>query len=237
MKKLVISLIFVLIFTLTACEGDSLNYDYVASGLTVDSETLYYREYTVDTDCETFDVFPIYENNNMYTYLEAHKSMSDACSSSLYVETSEGHIDVYYAFNTGVYDVAQLQTTLSSVTTSYESVIVPSEVTLAALLEEIIDLDKQTVLADAVAFEAAADLYCVSNICNSTEELSWNELGPLLNDIDRSMYEFTDTDDIVIKTSNSTSVTLERVGTGEYEFPAGNDPSETSVDDIVVDGN
>ncbi len=234
MKRSMIIILFILSMFLTGCNDDPADFDYVDSGITIGGDTIYYRDYTVATNCSLFDVFQLYEQGNYY-YAEPHYSMSNQCASALYVENQGEYVEVRYAYSNGVYDSAQIEAVTWGFTV-YKSSILPSQVTLSAILAEIIVAEKQAILDDALAIRSAAANYCALNVCSETEEILWTDLSSLISVIDVNMYLLTNNGGIVVKkVSGEWLVDLERAGTGEFEFPEYGNPSLLDTNDIIID--
>ena len=95
----------------------------------------------------------------------------------------------------------------------------------------IIDNTQQdAIVADAIAVENAANLYCAQTTCSLTQSLTWADVEPYVEGIDATYYEFDliasvgvdglgDTE-VALKGSGLWTVTLTADTTGEYEWPA-----------------
>ncbi len=234
MKKIMIVILFMLSIFLTGCNDDPADFDYVDSGITIGGDTIYYRDYTVATNCTLFDIFQLYEEG-LYYYAEPHYSMTNQCASALYVENQGEYVEVRYAYNIGVYDQAQIEAVTWGFTV-YPSSILPSQATLATILAEIVVDEKQLILNDALAVSNAAKLYCAQTTCTETEELLWTDLSVYISGLDVNMYLLTNNGGIVAKkVSGQWLIDLERAGTGEFEFPEYGDPSLLVANDIIID--
>ena len=96
---------------------------------------------------------------------------------------------------------------------------------------------KDAIVADAIAVENAANLYCAQTTCTLTQELTWVLIEPYTKGIDATYYEFDlvasvgsdDAGDVVVAVQGSGlwTVTLTADTTGEYEWPAAI-PSQSS---------
>ena len=106
----------------------------------------------------------------------------------------------------------------------------------------IIDNTQQdAIVADAIAIENAANLYCAQTTCSLTQSLSWTDVEPYVEGIDATYYEFDAIasqgadvlgDAIVaVKGSGLWTVTLLADTVGEYEWPAAI-PSQNDRDNV-----
>jgi len=234
MKKIYLILLFMILFFVSGCAANVTEFTYEDSGITIGGDTLYYRNYTVSTSCDIFDVFLVYEED-IYYYAEAYSSMAGSCSSGLYVSDSGEYVELRYAYSIGAYDEAQTGAVNWGITI-YPSSIVPSQVTLAALLAEIEVSEKQIVYSWALAVENAANLYCAQTTCTITETLTWTQLSVYIEGFPTSEYDLSNNGGIVASLSLGLwGIDLERVGTGEWEFTEGNNPSSHGISSIIVD--
>lgn len=104
--------------------------------------------------------------------------------------------------------------------------------------------EKDAIVADALAIENAAKLYCSQNTCSATEGLDWDDLSIYVSSFDDDYYEETDTGDTAVIAqlgSGEWTVTLEKNGTGtaatdEWEWPAGI-PSQLDRSHVADDAN
>jgi|LGVE01.1.fsa_nt_gb type IV pilus assembly protein PilA len=98
----------------------------------------------------------------------------------------------------------------------------------------ITNTEKDAIVADALAIENAAKLYCAQTTCASDEGLDWDELSPYVSSFNDSYYEETDTGDSAVIAqlgSGDWTVTLEKNGAGtaatdEWEWLAAIPSSE-----------
>jgi hypothetical protein len=98
--------------------------------------------------------------------------------------------------------------------------------------------EQEIVYNNAVAIRNAAALYCAQNECTTNQELTKTDVEDLVSDFDWTMYDTTATSEVVaIGQSSDWLVTLERVGTGDYEWPFDLDPVNYSSNDVIVDTN
>ena len=259
MKKIYLILLLGTLFFIGGCTSDDpddpddqddidvVEFTYEESGIVIgDDETLYYREYSVSTSCDQFDVFVLFFVGEYYYYLESYESMSGVCSSGLYVIREGEYIEVRneYDFDGDIEDLYLAVITWGWEFTIYESETVPSEVTLAGLIADFetmlaevqILTQKQSILADAISVENAAQLYCAQTTCTLTETLTWVQVRPYIMGIDESDYDFTNNGGIVATLSGGIwGIDLERAGTGEWEFTEGLNPSTSTVSDVIID--
>lgn len=106
---------------------------------------------------------------------------------------------------------------------------------------------KDSILADAIQVENAANLYCAQTTCSTTESLSWAKVEPYIKGIPVGAtggYE-VGTNGVDIVAVNSTAgwtVTLEAFGTAStndedyYEWPSAI-PSASSRTNVAYDEN
>lgn len=233
MNKIYLVALLGILVLVSGCAANVTDFTYEDSGITIDGDTLYYRDYTVSTSCDLFDIFLVYEEGYHY-YAEPYLSMSGTCASGLYVSSDGEYMELRYAYSVGAYDAVQI----SAVTwgfTIYESEIVPSEATYATITAEILVLEQQIILTEALVVENAAKLYCASTSCSASEELTYTQLSPYF-DIQTANYDFTNNGGIIAsKVGDNWQIDLERDGTGEWEFPEGLVPSLEDVSSIIVD--
>lgn len=95
---------------------------------------------------------------------------------------------------------------------------------------------KDSILADALAVENAAKLYCAASTCTDDQQLTWTQLSPYVEGIDETYYKLDNAGGVVAtKTANGWTVDLEAEGTGENEFTQGQIPSQSSRDQVIED--
>lgn len=106
------------------------------------------------------------------------------------------------------------------------------------------DMSRLTVLADALAVENGAKLYCAQTECEDNQELSWIQISPYVEGLNESYYEIDTTPELIIatKTASGWVIRMERAGidSGEYEFDDARDgliPSAADTDrnDVTED--
>ena len=93
---------------------------------------------------------------------------------------------------------------------------------------------------DALKIRNAAALYCAANACSDYQELSYSDISDGIDVFNTTKYDFTATNDVVAIQQGSSQdwfVTLERVGTGEYEFPFDMDPVDYDETVCTIDNN
>ncbi len=106
---------------------------------------------------------------------------------------------------------------------------------------------KDAIVADAIAVENAANLYCAQTTCGTTQNLSWDDVEPYVEGITTGVaggYEVGvgGVDIVAVKSASGWTVTLEAYGTASsgdtdnYEWPAGI-PSNLDRDHVVYDEN
>ncbi len=95
---------------------------------------------------------------------------------------------------------------------------------------------RDAVLADALAIENAAKLYCSQTTCSSDEELTWTQLENYVEGLDETDYDFTNNMGIIATKENGRwTVDLERSGTGDWEFTQDLTPSENDRSAVIED--
>lgn len=114
----------------------------------------------------------------------------------------------------------------------------------------ISNTEKDAIVADAIAIENAAKLYCASNSCGASETLTYDQLSPYVQSFDATYYEdcvALDTDAIASKVSGDWQVNLERsntivgdtgfAGSDDWEWVTTTVPSAGSRADVTDDAN
>ena len=97
---------------------------------------------------------------------------------------------------------------------------------------------REVVYHDAVAVRNSAALYCAANTCTSDQELLYSELQEYFTGVDMTIYDLNSTNNVIaVRDGDRWFVTLERVGTGDYEWPFNYDPNEHTLTDALVDNN
>lgn len=234
MRKTYLMLLLGFLLFIGGCVANVTDFTYEDSGITIGGDTLYYREYTTSTSCDLFDVFLVFEEGNYY-YAESYSSMSGSCSSGLYVSDSGEYMELRYAYSIGAYDNVQIDAVTWGFTL-YESAIVPSQVNLTALLAEIAVIEQPLVLAFALSVENAAQLYCAQTTCNLSETLTWTQVQPYTEGFATSNYDLTNNGGIVASLSGGVwSIDLEKIGTGEWEFTEGLNPTTDGIAAVIID--
>ncbi len=89
---------------------------------------------------------------------------------------------------------------------------------------------KDAIVADAIAIENGANLYCAQTTCSLTEGLTWDQVEPYVEGIDATYYEFdlitsVGADNlgdaiVAVRGSGLWTVTLLADTNGEYEWPS-----------------
>lgn len=98
---------------------------------------------------------------------------------------------------------------------------------------------KDSVLADALAIESAAKLYCSQTTCADDQDLNWTALSAYVEGIDGTYYDFTNNTGIVAsKTAAGWTVDLEAAGTtSAWEFTQGEIPSLSDRVLVIADAD
>lgn len=98
--------------------------------------------------------------------------------------------------------------------------------------------EQELVYNNAVAVRNAATLYCAQFECTTNQELTKADVEDFLSDFDWTIYDTAATNEVVaIGQSSDWLISLERTGTGDYEWPFDLDPVNYSANDVVVDIN
>ena len=95
---------------------------------------------------------------------------------------------------------------------------------------------KDSVLADALAIENAAKLFCSQTTCDDDQDLIWTDLQNYVEGIVLTDYLFTNNGGIVAtKSGGNWTVDLEAAGTGNWEFTQGAVPSLSTRTVVIED--
>jgi len=99
------------------------------------------------------------------------------------------------------------------------------------------NLDKETILTDAVAVEEAGKEYCNYNACDPNMDLTYDMIKDYLIGLSsEDYYDFEYDGGIIVRKENDKfKVYLENADTGGFEFLKGNVPSESNLDKVVED--
>jgi type IV pilus assembly protein PilA len=89
----------------------------------------------------------------------------------------------------------------------------------------ITNTEKDAIVADAIAIENAAKLYCAQTTCTASQTLTWTELGDYVQSFNDAYYDTAGTTVLATKSSGDWLVVLERDATGtaaldEWEWPS-----------------
>jgi type IV pilus assembly protein PilA len=90
----------------------------------------------------------------------------------------------------------------------------------------ITNTEKDAIVADAIAIENAAKLYCAQTTCTASQTLEYSDLDPYVQSFNDAYYVTTAGTVLATKQANGDwSVTLEgagdNTGTDDWEWPAG----------------
>jgi hypothetical protein len=100
---------------------------------------------------------------------------------------------------------------------------------------------KETCWNDAVKIRNAAAFQCAQDEnCVSDTEYGYDDISDGIDTFDISKYDFNASNDVVAIQQGDTNnwfVTLERVGTGDYEFPFDMDPVSGDATTCEADTN
>ena len=100
---------------------------------------------------------------------------------------------------------------------------------------------KDAILADALAVENGAKLYCAQTTCASDESLTWTQISPYVEGLDTSYYLIgtTPATTVTTKTGAGWGVDLEvdGVASGEWEFTQDAIPSVSSRSEVIADAD
>mgnify|MGYP000951874519 CR=1 FL=1 len=107
---------------------------------------------------------------------------------------------------------------------------------IPAVGQIISNTQKDAILADALAMESAAKLYCSQTTCAADQDLTWTQLQDYVEGIDATYYLLTNNTGIVAtKTTGGWTIDLEAAGTGSWEFTQGAIPSASTRTQVVAD--
>ncbi|MFK5883279.1 MAG: hypothetical protein QM489_02945 [Candidatus Izemoplasma sp.] len=102
--------------------------------------------------------------------------------------------------------------------------------------ELIINIEKDSIIAEALVIENAAQLFCALQECSLNEILTWDDLTPFISLIFYDHYDLTNNDGkVAFLVSGEWEVDMERIGTGEYELIERSVPSELDRDKVIED--
>ena len=96
--------------------------------------------------------------------------------------------------------------------------------------------DAEWIYADALAVEAAAQLYCAQTSCDSNQVLTWGDVSPYVEGIDTNYYDLYDSNIVVAELyDGSWYIHLEASGQGNLEFPDWISPSDADPSYVSED--
>lgn len=100
------------------------------------------------------------------------------------------------------------------------------------------DEEQIEVYNDALNVESAAEMYCELNVCGYITLMEYEEIEMYLTGVDITKYDLNSNGGIIVSHVNGRyKVSLERIGTGGYEFPYGQTPSESNISDVEIDND
>jgi len=103
----------------------------------------------------------------------------------------------------------------------------------------VLGTQRDSILADALAIENAAKLYCAQTTCTSTQTLTWLQLAPYVSGIDANYYIIGTIPLTVIatKVDSNWCIDLEvaSVNEGEWEFTKNAVPSLSTREHVIPD--
>ncbi|PAT01298.1 hypothetical protein CI105_07515 [Candidatus Izimaplasma bacterium ZiA1] len=236
MKKICLGLMLVILLNLYGCAKSTTaddNFTYVEYGITVDSDMTYYRSYT-DTNCDTFDISLFYAVTENFYYIDPVLSNSDSCSSDLYVMDGSEYKLLSLAFSHDNYTEDHLRDAAWTFDIYKTRNISPTIATLEIVLKDMVYLD-------AYHINEASKMYCISQAtCNVDEAITYTDLSQYIHeDFRTEIYDLTANAGVIcVKNENAyCDIQLERIGTGDYEFPFSVDFTDKTYADMVVDNN
>ncbi len=94
---------------------------------------------------------------------------------------------------------------------------------------------RDSILADALAVENAAKLYCSQTTCTADQDLTWGNLSAYVEGIDETYYVLTTATVVATKDTGLWTVDLEAAGVGAWEFTAGAVPSQSTRVEVIAD--
>ena len=109
---------------------------------------------------------------------------------------------------------------------------------MPAVGQIVSNTEQDVILADALAVENAARLYCIQNTCSDGEELTWDDLSSYIDGIDEEWYDFNNNGGIIaMYNQEGVRVYMERTGIGDYELIWDTTPSECDRSCVIIDNN
>jgi len=103
----------------------------------------------------------------------------------------------------------------------------------------ITNTQKDAILADALAVETGAKLYCAQTTCDVDQTLTWDQIKDYVEGLDTSYYVIgtTPATTVATKTSGVWGVDLEvaTVNAGDWEFTQDAVPSQSSRVQVIAD--
>lgn len=107
---------------------------------------------------------------------------------------------------------------------------------IPAVGQIIENTQRDAILADALAIESAAKLYCSQTTCDADQDLTWTQLSDYVEGLDTDYYDFDNASGVVAtKADGKWGVDLEALGTGEWEFLQGSVPSDSTREQVKAD--
>ena len=119
---------------------------------------------------------------------------------------------------------------------------------IPAVGQIITNTQKDASLADALAVENAAKLYCSQTTCTSTQQLTWTQISGYVEGVDATYYDMVNTGHgtagvVAVKSSGDWQVYLEKDGVDNpdtddaWEWTAAAVPSNSSRTQVIDDDN
>lgn len=100
---------------------------------------------------------------------------------------------------------------------------------------------KDAVLADAIAVENAANMFCAQTTCTATQGLTWAQVSPYVKGIKDTDYDFINTGNasnilyVAEQNGDTWEIYLEGNGNPQLEWTAGDVPSDSDRSSVVED--
>ena len=206
--------------------------------LTGCTETVEQRTLTCSQDGETLIV--VYEEDRLISYsldsisFDRETGLGDILfleESILDEYTSDNFFDIMDDANE---EFSEQGTTCTITSEEVKLVEYDEDEEVTSTLQE--NVEKDSVLADAIAIEMASKLYCSQTTCDADQQLTWTQLENYVEGIDATYYDFTNNTGILTtRVDGEWTVDMEVIGTGEWEFTEGLVPTDCDRTCVIRD--